>query len=93
MPAIIILELVEGMLITPFQNEMLINSDFRMISLDPEFSAWKTKRVNLKELVFYNDKRQVDNQKIRTLANQIKATRSRPRFIKSIHLSFMMTKV
>jgi hypothetical protein len=94
MPAIIILELQTDVIYTTFEkfiapiHNLLIENNFRPISTDPSISAERTRRLSLNEMVFYNDETKIIPQNIRDLANKIKATRGRPRFIKKIRIAY-----
>ena len=73
--------------------ELLIENNFKMLSTDPEAAAGTTRRITVEKIIYYNDDKQVKPQHLRDLANQIKATRGRPRFIKGIQISHQIMKV
>ena len=98
MPATIILELQKGTY-SPFAKfiapitQILLENNYRLVSMDPAVQGERTRQVTVSEMVFYNRDRIVTGQQVKELAYEIKATRGRPRFIKSITISYQMQKI
>ena len=99
MPALIILEIHEGMLFKPFEKfmapiyELLIDNKFEEISVAPAIAAFKTNRIGMSVMVFYTDEKIVNLQKLKNLANKIKTARGRARYIKKISISYQLMNI
>ena len=99
MPALIILEIHQGMLFKPFEKfmapiyELLIDNKFKEISMKPSQTATRSQRVDMDTMVFFNDAKHVSPQLVRDLGKLIKSTRSRSRFIKKITISYQLQDV